>query len=191
MKLHDKYKIKINEDVKIIYHKTKNVLFIWGTKRKIIINLKFKILFLKDKKTIFVTNKISNNSVIRHKKILNAIRRSYVIFLKQQIIETQMFSHRNIKLVGVGYKAIPIVKPSSTIIKLKLGYSHLIFFKINLKKINITCFKSTNLHIAGHSNTYVSQIASKLRSYKKPEPYKGKGFLYKDEKIILKEGKKI
>lgn len=191
MKLRDKYKIKISEDVKIVYHKTKNTLFVWGPKKKRIINLKFKILFLKNKKTLFVTNKTSDNSVIRHKKILNAIRRSYVIFLKQQVIETQIFSHRNIKLVGVGYKAIPIIKSSSTIIKLKLGFSHLIFFRINLNKINITCFKSTSLHITGHSNIYVSQIASKLRSYKKPEPYKGKGFLYKDERIVLKEGKKV
>ena len=59
------------------------------------------------------------------------------------------------------------------------------------KKIKIFCLKTTELFIYGNSYQNVTQTASLIRSYKKPEPYKGKGILYDTEKITLKEGKKI
>ena len=76
------------------------------------------------------------------------------------------------------------------LLNFKLGYSHQIFFKIP-RNLNVFCLKSTKLFVSGLSNSYVNQIAALIRSYKTPEPYKGKGILYENEKIILKEGKKI
>lgn len=72
----------------------------------------------------------------------------------------------------------------------KLGYSHHIYFRIpaNLK---ICCLKANKLFVLGYSYLFVTQIASLIRSYKVPEPYKGKGIVYTTEKIILKEGKKV
>ena len=49
----------------------------------------------------------------------------------------------------------------------------------------------TKLFIYGNSYRNVTQTAALIRSYKKPEPYKGKGILYETEKIVLKEGKKV
>jgi large subunit ribosomal protein L6 len=72
----------------------------------------------------------------------------------------------------------------------KLGYSHSLYFKIP-EQLIIFCLKFTKLFIYGNSYQNVTQIASLIRSYKKPEPYKGKGILYETEKILLKEGKKI
>ena len=72
----------------------------------------------------------------------------------------------------------------------KLGYSHQIYFKIPTK-LKISCLKTTQIFIFGYSYLFVTQIASLLRSYKAPEPYKGKGIIYTTEKMILKEGKKV
>lgn len=72
----------------------------------------------------------------------------------------------------------------------KLGYSHFIYFKIP-KNLKIFCLKANKLFILGNSYLFVTQIAALIRSYKVPEPYKGKGILYTTEKIALKEGKKI
>ena len=72
----------------------------------------------------------------------------------------------------------------------KLGYSHPIFFKIP-NNLQIFCFKFIKLFVWGNSYKNITQTSALIRSYKKPEPYKGKGILYEGEKIVLKEGKKV
>jgi large subunit ribosomal protein L6 len=71
-----------------------------------------------------------------------------------------------------------------------LGYSHQIYFKIS-HTLNVFCLKATSIFISGNSYQEVSQISALIRSYKYPEPYKGKGILYENEKIVIKEGKKV
>jgi len=53
------------------------------------------------------------------------------------------------------------------------------------------CLKNNKLFLIGNSSIFLTQVAALIRSYKIPEPYKGKGILYMSEKITLKEGKKI
>ena len=57
--------------------------------------------------------------------------------------------------------------------------------------MEIFCLKTNKLFIVGYSYVFVTQIAALIRSFKIPEPYKGKGIVYTTEKIILKEGKKV
>jgi len=57
--------------------------------------------------------------------------------------------------------------------------------------LEIFCLKTNKLFIVGYSYVFVTQIAALIRSFKIPEPYKGKGIVYTTEKIILKEGKKV
>ena len=92
---------------------------------------------------------------------------------------------RNLEITGVGYRAS--IQGSKLV--LQLGYSHDIEFLIPLD-INIKCDKPTSISISGIDKQRVGQIAAKIRSYRKPEPYKGKGIRYDNEKIIRKEGKK-
>ena len=73
--------------------------------------------------------------------------------------------------------------------ELLLGYSHPINFNIP-DDIKIDIPKPTQINISGISKQKVGQIAANIRSYRKPEPYKGKGIKYSDEKIRRKEGKK-
>lgn len=71
----------------------------------------------------------------------------------------------------------------------KLGFAHSLYFKTSVES-QIFSFKATELFICSNSYLTVSGIAARIRSFKKPEPYKGKGILYNTEKILLKEGKK-
>ena len=97
---------------------------------------------------------------------------------------------KKLQIIGVGYKVFPVNLNNSDYLQFKLGFSHSIFYKIP-KSVQIKPVKSIYLYIFGDSYTTVTQTAANIRSYKLPEPYKGKGILYEDEKIVLKEGKKV
>ena len=92
---------------------------------------------------------------------------------------------KELVLSGVGYKAAQKGK----ILELLLGYSHPINFEIP-EDLKIEVPKPTEIKISGIDKQRVGQIAANIRSYRKPEPYKGKGIKYKDETIRRKEGKK-
>jgi len=87
-------------------------------------------------------------------------------------------------LEGIGYKG----EVSGDTLKLNLGFSHPINLKIP-KDIKVTIEKAL-FTFTGHNKEELSQFASQIRSLKKPEPYKGKGFRYDGEIIRRKQGKK-
>ena len=72
---------------------------------------------------------------------------------------------------------------------MQLGFSHDINFPIP-EGISIKCEKPTSITISGADKQRVGQVAAEIRSYRKPEPYKGKGIKYVGEVILRKEGKK-
>jgi large subunit ribosomal protein L6 len=106
------------------------------------------------------------------------------------LIESVALVYQKLKLVGVGYRAFPVENFEGHLLLLKLGYSHPIYFKIP-SNLNIFCLKLTKLFLYGSSHQQVTSAASKIRLNKTPEPYKGKGILYYNENIVLKEGKKV
>lgn len=91
---------------------------------------------------------------------------------------------KSLDLVGVGYRAAVAGKT----LELSLGYSHPIKFPIP-EGIEIKVDKQTNIQVNGPSRELVGQVAAKLRSFRPPEPYLGKGVKYTDEKLRRKEGK--
>ncbi len=93
--------------------------------------------------------------------------------------------NKELQLNGVGYKATPKGK----VLELLLGYSHPINFEIP-EDLKIEVPKPTEIKISGIDKQRVGQVAANIRSFRKPEPYKGKGIKYKDEIIRRKEGKK-
>jgi len=191
MKLSKKYLIKVPKDVKVIHCKRKNILLILGSINKKLLKLKFKIYLSIEKKIIYITNKFNNNDLsFSQKKNLKSLRKTLTTTIKQSIIETSVIINKKIKIIGVGYKAFVINSDLNNLIKFRLGYSHSIFHKIP-KNMNVIILKSTFIYVFGDSIKEVKQLAANIRSYKKPEPYKGKGILYYDEKISLKQGKKI
>ena len=90
-----------------------------------------------------------------------------------------------LKLVGTGYKA----NLQGKILKISAGYSHDIDYEIP-DGINIKCQDPNTIEVSGSNKTQVGQVAADIRSFRKPEPYKGKGIKYENEHIHRKEGKK-
>ena len=92
---------------------------------------------------------------------------------------------RKLEITGVGYRAAVQGKN----LQLSLGYSHEVNYPIP-EGIAIATPKPTEIVITGIDRKKVGQVASEIREYRPPEPYKGKGVKYADEYIFRKEGKK-
>ena len=92
--------------------------------------------------------------------------------------------HRRLKIVGTGYKGE--VKADELV--LSLGYSHPVHFKIP-EGVEIRTENPTLIVISGIDKQKVGQAAAKIRSFRPPEPYQGKGVRYEDEKVRRKAGK--
>ena len=92
---------------------------------------------------------------------------------------------RKLELVGVGYR----VAMQGKSLNLSLGFSHPVLFDAP-EGISIETPTQTEVLIKGADKQRVGQVAAKIRSFRPPEPYKGKGVRYAGEKITLKEAKK-
>jgi large subunit ribosomal protein L6 len=92
---------------------------------------------------------------------------------------------KRLEISGVGYRAAVQGKT----LQLALGYSHDVRYPIP-EGIKIECPKPTEIVISGSNRQQIGQIAAEIRQFRPPEPYKGKGIKYSDERIIRKEGKK-
>jgi large subunit ribosomal protein L6 len=92
---------------------------------------------------------------------------------------------RKLELVGVGYRAAV----DGNNLNLSLGFSHPVVFTAPAG-ITITTPTQTEILISGSDKQLIGEVAAKIRAYRKPEPYKGKGIRYAGEKINMKEAKK-
>jgi len=116
---------------------------------------------------------------------LNAIAGATRAHLANMVTGVTKGYEKKLELVGVGYRAAVQAKS----LTLTLGYSHLINFQIP-DGITIETPTQTEILVKGIDRQRVGQTASDIRSFRPPEPYKGKGVKYSDEKITLKEAKK-
>ena len=91
---------------------------------------------------------------------------------------------KELEINGVGYRA----SMQGAVLKLALGYSHDVLFEVPAG-ITVTAPKPTEIIVEGIDQQQVGEVAAKIREWRKPEPYKGKGIKYKDEYIFRKEGK--
>ncbi|MCG6858537.1 MAG: 50S ribosomal protein L6 [Salaquimonas sp.] len=92
---------------------------------------------------------------------------------------------KKLEINGVGYRAAMQGKN----LQLALGYSHDVIYQVP-EGIQIATPKPTEIVVSGIDKQRVGQVASEIRKFRKPEPYKGKGVKYADEVIVRKEGKK-
>lgn len=115
-----------------------------------------------------------------------ALQGTATALIKQTFVGLRSGFRIQLKLVGVGYK---VKTELGFILTFKLGYSHVVSIIIPVG-LKVTCLKKSVISIFGSDKQQVNNFAAIIRSYKKPEPYKGKGILYQNEKIILKEGKR-
>ena len=97
---------------------------------------------------------------------------------------TQGFK-KELEIQGVGYRA----QVQGNTLKLNLGYSHDVDF-VAPEGVTVTAPKQTEIVVEGADAQAVGEVAAKIRDWRRPEPYKGKGIRYKGEFIFRKEGKK-
>src|SRR2546427_13035267 len=93
---------------------------------------------------------------------------------------------KKLEIQGVGFKAAV----QGNVVNLSLGYSHPIVYNIP-EQIKVTVEENTKLTIEGPDRQVVGQVAAEIRSFYPPEPYKGKGVRYSDERVVRKEGKTV
>ena len=92
---------------------------------------------------------------------------------------------RKLTLVGVGFRA----QAQGDVLNLSLGFSHPVVHKMP-KGVKCETPTQTEVVIKGMDKQQVGQVAAEIRAYRPPEPYKGKGVRYSDERVVIKETKK-
>ena len=173
-----KINISIPEKVKVAL--TGNVINVEGPlgKKSLNIDLDTFDLNIEDGKKILIKPK----KIDQDTKRLWGMNRSLI---NNAIIGTSKGYEKTLELFGVGYRATLKDKK----LNLQLGYSHDINFDIP-EEIKIKVEKQTILKISGFDKQLVGSIASKIKSLRPPEPYKGKGIREKGQYVFRKEGKK-
>lgn len=183
-----KYFIKIPKNIKIIYCSKKKIIVLSSVFVKKFLKLNIQLLIINFANIIEVTTFPFFKSSKNNQKKLKNIRGTTLALLKQLVIEISTIFYQKLKLIGVGYRVFDIPNFQKNLLLLKLGYSHSIYFKVK-SSVKIFCLKMTKLFVYGNSYINTTQTSSSIRSYKKPEPYKGKGIVYDREDVLLKKGK--
>lgn len=123
---------------------------------------------------------VNNNS-----KSANALSGTTRALIQNIVTGVTEGFERKLEIVGVGYRAAVAGK----VLNLTLGFSHPVAFDIP-EGITIETPSQTEIIIKGIDKQQVGQVAANIRAYRPPEPYKGKGVRYSDERIVRKEAKK-
>jgi len=117
----------------------------------------------------------------RHK----ALHGLYRALLNNMVTGVSKGFERKLNLVGVGFRA----QVQGNALKLQLGFSHDIVHDMPAG-VKVECPNQTEIIVKGIDKQVVGQVAAEIRAYREPEPYKGKGVRYADERVVIKETKK-
>ncbi|MFQ5636950.1 MAG: 50S ribosomal protein L6 [bacterium] len=117
-------------------------------------------------------------------KLYRSLHGLYRSLLNNMVLGVTHGFEKKLEIVGVGYKG----ELKNNRLVLQLGYSHPIVF-IPPEEITISVDNPTHISIRGIDKELVGRVAAKIRSFRPPEPYKGKGVKYEDEYIRRKAGK--
>jgi len=162
--------VKVNVDGRTIEVSGKNGIHTHDFHK----NIKIKL-----NENVIVLERINDSSVSRS---MHGTTRQII---NNMVIGVSVGFKKELEIVGVGYQA----SVQGGRLKLQLGYSHDIFFDFP-DGITIEADR-TAISVKGNDKQLVGSVASKIRSFRKPEPYKGKGVRYKDEYIRIKQGKTV
>jgi len=170
--------IEIPEKVQVEYKD--GILTVKGPLGELRLPIKDVELDIKD--NVIRVNRLSE---AKHHKAMHGLYRSLIYNMVKGVSEGWT---KELELVGVGYQA----KNQGQLLELSLGFSHNIIFEIPPEvKVETVSEKGKNprIKLTSHDKQLVGQIAAKIRSLRKPEPYKGKGVRYVGEEIRRKQGK--
>lgn len=105
--------------------------------------------------------------------------------INNMVIGVSQGFEKKLQLIGVGYRA----QVQGNKVNLSLGFSHPVEFAVP-EGVSVEAPSQTELLIKGADKQMVGEVAAKIRAYRPPEPYKGKGVRYADERVVMKEAKK-
>ena len=153
---------------------------------EITIKGKFGTLQIKIPETIAIeqTENILKISLKNETRSLRSLHGLYRTLINNMILGVSEQFQLTLILKGVGYRAGVQGKE----IVLNLGYSHPVKLEIP-DEISVEVVQNTTIHLKSCDKALLGLFASKIRAWRRPEPYKGKGILYKDEQILRKAGK--
>ena len=114
-----------------------------------------------------------------------AMAGTFRALINNMVIGVSSGFSKKLQLIGVGYRA----QVKGKILNLNLGFSHPVDYEIP-EEITIETPTNTEVVVSGCDKQKVGQIASEIRAFRPPEPYKGKGVRYADEYVVRKEAKK-
>lgn len=134
------------------------------------------IIEMKDKEII-----VSRKNNVSFHRALHGTARAIIANMIKGVSEG---FERKMEIIGVGYK----IETKDNTIRFSLGYSHPILF-VPPQGVEINITSPTVFSVKGIDKQLVGQVATKIRSFKPPEPYKGKGVKFVDEKVKRKAGK--
>ncbi len=128
---------------------------------------------------------IINVSAADSSKQANAMSGTMRSLINNAVIGVSSGFEKKLQLIGVGYRA----KASGKTLELNLGFSHPVNYKLP-DAVSVETPSQTEVVLKSANKQILGQVASEIRSFRKPEPYKGKGVRYADEYVRRKEAKK-
>lgn len=172
-----KLPIQLPEGVKVEWDES--AVHVEGPKGSLHANIPQGITLNLDEQNLVVNRLDESKSQRAYHGLTRVLINNMVIGLTQGFKKT-------LKIVGVGFTAE--LTPKNKNLLLKLGYTHSILFKPP-EGIEIEVPNNTTIVISGIDKQMVGEVAAVIRSFRKPEPYKGKGIRYENERVVLKVGK--
>jgi len=184
-----RYTFKIPQNILVIYSKFDNNLIFKNKYDNTLLFVKtlFKIRF-SNNNTFEVTSEVLNNNSINKKQIKRYLNTQSSL-IKQCLSDILSNQHRKLIFVGLGYKFF-LIENNRKLLQLKLGYSHDIYVKVPLD-ITLKWYNQNSIYLSGRSTNTLSIFSNKIKSYKIPDAYLGKGILFANEKLYLKKGKQV
>jgi large subunit ribosomal protein L6 len=155
-----------------------NVLTIKGPKGSLSLECHSEVEVVNDDSGLAV----SPRSGSRFSRAMAGTTRSLI---SNMVVGVSAGFERKLQLVGIGYRA----KAQGQTINLTLGFSHPVSYEVP-EGVTVETPSQTEILIKGIDKQQVGQVAAEIRNFRPPEPYKGKGVRYSDERIVLKEAKK-
>jgi len=125
---------------------------------------------------------VNRNSDAREQRAIHGTTRQMI---HNMVVGVSEGFSKELEIIGVGYQA----QVEGTRLRLQLGYSHDIYFDMP-EEITVTANR-TEVKVEGIDKQLVGAVAAKIRSFRPPEPYKGKGVRYKGEYVRSKQGKTV
>jgi large subunit ribosomal protein L6 len=182
--------IKVPKTITCYICNSRNFIFIQGKVGSKMLKFDDKILLSIEKGFILIQTNFSflKNYYNLRKKVVGLQTKFKSLILKV-FIDVSRKTFKKLKLVGIGFKVNCIEYEGLRLLKLDIGFSHSIYYRIP-KDISVIVISPTKFIVSSDSIDRVGKISSIIRKLKLPEQYKGKGILYSDEHILLKEIKK-